>query len=68
MFAVVCRSSYLGELEDDRANQLVKVQGAVIASQAIKSLQVSFGDLGIGQYPGRGTTNLRVPLLLGQQK
>lgn len=49
-------------------NQLVKVQGAVIASQAIKTLQVSSGDLGIGQHPGRGTTNLRVPLLLGQQK
>lgn len=63
LFTLVCRSSYY-----DRTNLLVKVQGAVIATQAIKSLQGSFRDFGIRQLPGRGTTNLRVPLLLGQQK
>lgn len=61
LFTLVCRSSYY-----DRTNLLV--QGAVIATQAIKSLQGSFRDFGIRQLPGRGSTNLRVPLLLGQQK
>lgn len=59
---------YWGGLWYDSTNLLVRVQGAVIATQAIKSLQASVGVLGLRQHPGRGTANLRVPLLRGQKK